>query len=104
MEFKGVWNGRGYPVFWINIDQESHPSQSLLDNLAGLEPTPNDEVAALAKSLSESNDWPCKIHLEQSTKAPFKIHADSLMEEEQRLADILDTADDFETFVDELPE
>lgn len=94
--FKGVWDGRGYPVFALDAGGH-HPSKRLLDKFADRpdpEAAPNDQIEALAISLHSSEDWPCLIHLADSDNTGFQVHVDRLERADAKIEEQPDIATD----------
>ena len=93
---KGVWGGRGYPVFWIDTG-DHHAAQPNLDRLAKRQVVQDDEIRDLAETL-HANDWPCLIHLMDSDSVEFRKNFERLQAEDARLQAHDDGSTDPEAF------
>jgi hypothetical protein len=100
IELKGVWNGRGYPLFWLDTGNH-HSARTILDQIAGLDPTPRDAIRELAGALRTAGDWPCRLYLPGSTHQEFILDHVELREASERLASVSDTSREVPDLPDE---
>ncbi|WP_418063743.1 hypothetical protein [Pimelobacter simplex] len=68
--FKGVWDGRAYPLFAL----DRHQSDLINKALAALEDNHLDpnKVAELCRQCSKDADWPSKLYLPASDHSIFR--------------------------------
>ena len=90
---KGVWSGRGYPLFWLDTGNH-HEAQALIDTISGLAAIPSDQIRDLAQDLQASQEWPCPIYLPTSSFDEVKQVKESLEARYEELALITDTSGD----------
>ncbi|MGB3411855.1 MAG: hypothetical protein WBA45_11725 [Microthrixaceae bacterium] len=68
IQMKGVWGGRGYPLFWLDTKNQ-HAGQPMLDEILGTKPVTSNQVCDLAKALCTGNDgWVTKVYVPNSKK------------------------------------
>lgn len=78
-EFKGVWNGREYPLFALDL-QSSDPVNKALSKIRSDGVSPLD-VVNLCRECSQKSDWPSRLYLPRSSHVEFgTIPEDSLEE------------------------
>lgn len=93
-EMRGVWGGRGYPLFWLDTGNQ-HPGQQRLDKIMGTDVVDFDEVRGLAKNLCcEKAEWPTRLYLPDSTDPELRVHHGEVEEAIERLRGIDDTSGD----------
>ncbi|NKS64406.1 hypothetical protein GS966_02475 [Rhodococcus hoagii] len=71
-EFKGVWNGREYPLFAIDR-QISDPVHEALRSLDGDTHASAENIETLARACGKSGNWPFCVYLPDSQQAAFNI-------------------------------
>ena len=97
VEMKGVWGGKGYPVFWLDTGAEvtSHPK---LDKLTKRSPVSAEEIAELAEALHNEEDWPCSVYLSQSEEVAFNKAKANLEAKDDLLLTRIDTSVEIDDF------
>jgi hypothetical protein len=95
---KGVWGGRGYPLFWLDTDN-NHGAQPVLDQLLRLEGVDNTHVRNLAKKLDPSDDWPCRLHLPKSGFPELRSSSAEIEAEAEKLMRVDDTTGDVDAYL-----
>lgn len=97
---KGVWGGRGYPVFWLSTSHQ-HRGQTALDRITSTEPVPASLVRELARSLCNDDDsWVTKLYLPDSQIDDLRHHHEAVEDVVVRLQQVQDRQDE----VPDLPE
>jgi hypothetical protein len=77
MPFKGVWDGREYPVFAVDRDHQDLVNRALA-RIRGNTLLPLD-IANLCKECSAKDNWPSALYLPESQHSDFKVEpVDSL--------------------------
>ncbi|WP_458681628.1 hypothetical protein [Prescottella equi] len=70
--FKGVWNGREYPLFAIDR-QISDPVHEALRNLDGDTHASAEKIEKLAMACKDSGNWPFCVYLPKSRQGAFSL-------------------------------
>jgi hypothetical protein len=70
LELKGVWGGREYPVFAIDLDFDD-PVHTALAELRG-ERHEYSHILQLCANAYKSDGWPCAIYLPDAVNEDFK--------------------------------
>jgi hypothetical protein len=100
VQMKGVWGGRGYPLFWMDT-RHQHAGQPVLDEIMSVAPAPAAQVVALAHALSTGDDgWVTRLYLPDSKHATLKEHHPQVEAEVNRLNRVEDTQNE----IPDLPE
>lgn len=74
IHMKGVWKGRGYPLFWLDTKHQ-HAGQPMLDQILGTAPAKSSQVCDLARALCTNADgWVTKLYLPDTKKHALKVH------------------------------
>ncbi len=88
---KGVWGGRGYPLFWLDTGYR-HAGQTNPDEIAGTGPADFAQVCNLARALcTKDPTWVTKIYLPDTNHLELKAHHAAIDEEVERLGQVEDT-------------
>ena len=91
IQMKGVWGGRGYPLFWLDTKHQ-HSGQPMLDQILGTKPSSPALVCELARALCTGDDgWVTKIYVPDSKTVALKTHHAQIEEEVTRLLQVEDT-------------
>lgn len=78
-EFKGVWNGREYPLFALDLHSED-PVNMALSKIRSDGVSPLD-VVNLCRECSQKHDWPSKLYLPDSSHMEFHTVPEDSLEE-----------------------
>lgn len=78
-EFKGVWNGREYPLFALDL-HSSDPVNQALSKLRSDSVSPLD-VVNLCRECAGNTDWPSRLYLPESSHAEFHLVPEDSLEE-----------------------
>lgn len=97
VELKGVWEGRGYPLFWLDTGNH-HATRRMLDKIGTLDAVNPSDVRELAKAIRAGGDWPCKLYLPDGLPEFQHDHP-----EIDAAASLLDEATDSSGDIIELP-
>ena len=83
--FKGVWNGRDYPLFAI----DGHSTDAVNEALKQLtnSSVDHDNVMSVANACYESDPWPTKLYLPQAREELFHNLPEDAMAELRAAAD-----------------
>lgn len=104
-EFKGVWNGREYPLFAIDRHQEE-PVNKAISNLFGASPDPG-KVKALAHACLTDSQWPSRLYLPSGSsdlvrQVPVSVFAarksTSILGFETKVPESTENQDDIRTY------
>lgn len=91
VQMKGVWGGRGYPLFWIDTKHQ-HAGQPMLDEILGTNPATPSQVCELATALCTGDDgWVTKLYLPDTKTVKLKAHHPEIEKEVERLLQVEDT-------------
>lgn len=106
MELKGVWGGRNYPVFAVDLEHADSVNEAMAKFLPGT--TRPENILALCEACYKSEGWPFHMYLPKSTLGRFgQKSEDPLAEYLKRAPDPTDGGEmvptDESDTVDELP-
>ncbi|RIT60372.1 hypothetical protein [Mycobacteroides abscessus] len=69
MELKGVWGGRDYPVFAIDLEHSDPVNTAMAKFLP--ETVEPDDIKALCRACYDSDGWPFRMYLSKSSLGLF---------------------------------